>query len=260
MVMACMPKARRNTNHRAPVATPCTRCPLRGIPIFRKFTAEELAFVSTLKSGELVLEAGSTIFSEGSNSPHLYTVLSGWAFKYKTLEDGRRQVLNFALPGDFIGLQASIFDHIGHSIEALTDVVLCVFPREKLWTLYEKHAGLAFDITWLAAREESILGEYLTAVGQRRAGERIAFVLLHVFQRARQLGLAKGSTMTLPITQEHLADTVGFSLVHTNKTLKRLRRSGAFKWTGPNFELVDEKKLIELVGPLAAPGGLRPFI
>jgi CRP/FNR family transcriptional regulator, anaerobic regulatory protein len=230
------------------------------MPIFRKFTAEEVAFVSTLKSSELVLQAGSTIFGEGSNSPHLYTVLSGWAFKYKTLEDGRRQVLNFALPGDFIGLQASIFDQIGHSIEALTDVVLCVFPREKLWGLYEKHAGLAFDITWLAAREESILGEYLTAVGQRRAGERIAFVLLHIFQRARQLGLAKGSTITLPITQEHLADTVGFSLVHTNKTLKRLRRTGAFKWTGASFEMVDEKKLIDLVGPFAGPGGLRPFI
>ena len=97
-------------------------------------------------------------------------------------------------------------------------------------------------------------------MGQRRAGERIAFVLLHIFQRARQLGLAKGSTITLPITQEHLADTVGFSLVHTNKTLKRLRRTGAFKWTGASFEMVDEKKLIDLVGPFAGPGGLRPFI
>ncbi len=172
--------------------TPCAKCPLRRLEIFRKFSAEELAFVSFFKSGELVLEAGSTIFSEGTNSPHLYTVLSGWAFKYKTLEDGRRQVLNFALPGDFIGLQASILDVIGHSVEALTDVTLCVFPREKLWSLYEKHTGLAFDVTWLGAREESILGDYLLTVGQRRAGERIAFVLLHLFHRARQLGLDQG--------------------------------------------------------------------
>lgn len=255
-----MPKARKQPNNGTPVATPCIRCPLHRLDVFRKFTAEELSFVSKFKGGELVLEAGSTIFNEGANSPHLYTVLSGWAFKYKTLEDGRRQVLNFALPGDYLGLQASVFDSIGHSVEALTDVVLCVFPREKLWALYENHAGLAFDITWLAAREEFILGEYLTAVGQRRAGERIAFVLLHIFQRARQLGLAKGRTITLPITQEHLADTVGFSLVHTNKTLKRLRRTGAFKWSGPNFDLLDEKKLTELVGSIAVPGGVRPFI
>lgn len=254
-----MAKARKKAN-KALVPTPCTKCPLRKVDIFRKFTEEELVFVNGFKQGELVLEAGSTIFSEGTNSPHLYTVLSGWAFKYKTLEDGRRQLLNFALPGDFLGLQASIFDSIGHSIEALTDVVLCVFPREKLWTLYEKHAGLAFDVTWLGAREESILGDYLVTVGQRRAGERIAFVLLHLFQRARQLGLVRGNTLTLPLTQEHLADTIGFSLVHTNKTLKQLRRIGAFRWTGSTFELLDEDKLVDMVGPLASIGGVRPFL
>jgi len=254
-----MAKARKKAD-KTPVPTPCAKCPLRRLEIFRKFSAEELAFVSFFKSGELVLEAGSTIFSEGTNSPHLYTVLSGWAFKYKTLEDGRRQVLNFALPGDFIGLQASILDVIGHSIEALTDVTLCVFPREKLWSLYEKHTGLAFDVTWLGAREESILGDYLLTVGQRRANERIAFVLLHLFHRARQLGLAKGNAVALPITQELLADTIGFSLVHTNKTLKQLRRLGAFKWTGSTFEVVDEAKLEALVGTAGSIGGVRPFI
>ncbi len=236
------------------------KCPLRKVEIFRKFTDEELAFVSSFKSGELVLDAGNTIFGEGTNSPYLYTVLSGWAFKYKTLEDGRRQVLNFALPGDFIGLQASIFEAITHSIEAPSDVVLCVFPREKLWSLYKEHTGLAFDVTWLGAREELILGDYLVTVGQRRAGERVAFVLLHLFQRARQLGLARGNTITQPITQEHQADTIGFSLVHTNKTLKQLRRTGAFKWVGTTFELLDEEKLAAMVGQVASIGGVRPFI
>lgn len=254
--MAKAPKTADN----APISTPCAKCPLRRLDIFRKFSAEELAFVHSFKSGELVLEAGSTIFSEGTNSPHLYTVLSGWAFKYKTLEDGRRQVLNFALPGDFIGLQASIFDVITHSIEALTDVVLCVFPREKLWTLYRKHTGLAFDVTWLGAHEESILGEYLMTVGQRRAGERIAFVLLHLFRRAQQLGLARGNTVSLPMTQEHLADTIGFSLVHTNKTLKQLRKTGAFKWSGTTLEVVDVEKLEALVGLVVEPRMPRPFI
>ena len=253
-------KKAKKTASTTRVATPCPKCPLRKLEIFRKFSSEELAFVSSFKSGELVLDAGSTIFSEGTNSPHLYTILSGWAFKYKTLEDGRRQVLNYALPGDFIGLQASIFESIGHSLEALTDIVLCVFPREKLWTLYENHAGLAFDVTWLAAREENILGEFLVTVGQRRASERIAYVLLQLFQRARQLGLVRGNTLALPLTQELLADTIGFSLVHTNKSLKRLRKMGAFNWTGSTFEMVDESKLIDLVGDVSAIGGVRPFL
>jgi CRP/FNR family transcriptional regulator, anaerobic regulatory protein len=240
--------------------TPCTQCPLRKLSAFREFAPEELEFVRTFKSGELRLEAGNTIFVEGTNSPHLYTVLSGWAFKYKSLEDGRRQVLNFALPGDFIGLQASIFDSIGHSIEALTDVVLCVFPREKLWSLFEKHTGLAFDVTWLAAREESILGEYLVSVGQRNASERIAFIVLNLFQRARQSGLVRGNVVSFPFTQEQLADAVGFSLVHTNKTLKRLRKAGYFKWTGPTFEMLDEEKLTKLASIAAPIESVRPFL
>jgi CRP/FNR family transcriptional regulator len=252
-------KAKR-TGAPVPVQTPCTQCPLRRLKTFRKFTAEELSFVRTFKSGELVLEAGNTIFVEGTNSPHLYTVLSGWAFKYKTLEDGRRQVLNFALPGDLLGLQASIFDSIGHSIETLSDVVLCVFPREKLWTLFETYAGLAFDVTWLASREVTILGDFLVTVGQRKASERVAFVLLHLFRRARQSGLVRGNSVSFPFTQEHLADAIGFSLVHTNKTLKRLRKTGYFKWSGTSFEMVDEAKLAELVGHLTPIDGVRPLL
>jgi CRP/FNR family transcriptional regulator, anaerobic regulatory protein len=244
----------------ASTQTPCSQCPLRKLPAFRKFSPKELEFIHTFKSGELRLEAGNTIFAEDTNSPYLYTVLSGWAFKYKTLPDGRRQVLNYAVPGDFIGLQASIFDSIGHSIEALTDVVLCVFPREKLWTLFENHTGLAFDVAWLAAREESILGDYLVSVGQRSANERVAFLLVHLFRRARQSGLVRDNKAAFPFTQEDLADTIGFSLVHTNKTLKRLRKTGYFKWSGSMFEMVDEAKLSELAGAATAAESLRPLL
>jgi CRP-like cAMP-binding protein len=100
--------------------------------MLRDFSAEELAFMLSFKSGELSVAAGTTVLMEGTTSPHLYTVLSGWGIRYKALADGRRQILNFVLPADFIGLQAAILDEMQHSVEALTDVVLCVFPRERL--------------------------------------------------------------------------------------------------------------------------------
>ena len=259
--MALAAKGTKRRPVKAP-QTPCDRCPLRKLEIFRKFTSAELKFMQGFKQGELALQAGSTVLAEGTNSPHLYTVLSGWAFKYKTLEDGRRQVLNFALPGDFLGLQNSALDTMGHSIESLTDIVLCTFPREKLWTLFQEHTGLAFDVTWLASREEAILGDYLLTVGQRRAGERIAFILLHLFRRARQIGLVHDNTVVFPFTQDHLADAIGFSLVHTNKTLKRLLATGYFKWANSRFKLMDEDGLAALVGGSAtsASDGLRPFL
>ena len=204
--------------------------------------------METFKAGELAVDPGATILLEGTNSAHIFTVLAGWAFRSKTLEDGRRQILNFALPGDFLGLQGSMFDKMQHSVEALTPAVLCVFPREKVWGLFESHPGLAFDTTWLAAREETMLDEHLLSVGQRRASERMAYLLLHLFRRARQSGLGQKKKVEFPFTQQHLADALGLSIVHTNKTLKRLRSTGAFKWTGSQFEVVDEVKLIELAG------------
>src|SRR6185312_3020288 len=111
----------------------------------------------------------ATILQEGTSTTYLFTVLIGWAFRYKTLPDGRRQILNFALPGDFIGLQAVLDKEVQHSVEALTDAVFCIFPREKLWTLYTSHPSLAFDITWLASREEQILDEHLVSIGRRSA-------------------------------------------------------------------------------------------
>ena len=240
---------------------PCEKCPLRDNPVLRDFNAKELEFVAEFKTGELQVEAGANVLLQGTNSAHLYTILSGWAFRYKTLPDGRRQILNYALPSDFLGLQGSVADEMQHSVEALTDMMLCVFPREKLWALYSGYPTLAFDITWLAAREEQILDENLLNVGRRTAVERTAYLLMHLFHRAEEAGLCKGNSIQFPFTQQHVADTLGMSLVHTNKTLKRLTATKAVRWKERRFELLDRVALSEIAGyEKPEPRARRPFI
>ena len=231
------------------------------MPGFRPFEPQELRFVSSFKIGELVAEAGTTLLSEGAHSAHLYTLLSGWAFRYKTLPDGRRQILNYALPADFIGLQGSVNDEMQHSVEALTDVMLCVFPREKLWNLYTDFPTLAFDVTWLAAREEQMLDEGLLSVGRRTALERLAYLLLSMFQRAEEVGLTKGNAIQFPFTQQHVADTLGMSLVHTNKTLQRLTATKTMRWKERRFEILDRDALAKLANfERPEPRARRPFV
>jgi len=225
---------------------PCESCPLRPLRVFRNFTPEELAFVSAFKSAELTAEPGTTLLMQGANSAHLYTLLSGWAFRYKTLPDGRRQILNFAFPGEFLGLQGSVANEMQHSVEVLTQAVLCVFPRDKLWDLYSHYPSLAFDITWLAAREEQLLDEHLLSVGRRSALERMAFILLHLYQRAEEVDLAKHGKVVFPFTQQHIADTLGMSLVHANKTLRRLYGMKLLRWQDRTFEILDWDKLVDL--------------
>src|SRR5262249_9441406 len=239
---------------------PCAKCPLRAEPALRDFSQGELDFIAGFKSGELTAEAGTTLLMQGTASAHLYTVLSGWAVRYKTLPDGRRQILNFVLPSDFIGLQGTVLGEMQHSVEALSDMVLCVFPRERLWELYRGHPSLSFDLTWIAAREEQMLGENLMSVGRRTALERMAFVLLHLFLRAEQAGLATKDKVQFPFTQRHLADALGMSLVHTNKTLRRLLASKAVRWKKRLFEVIDREALVALAGDQMNDVQPRPFI
>jgi CRP-like cAMP-binding protein len=224
----------------------CEECPICSQPAFRKFTPEEVAFVSEFKSGEMNAEAGTTLYMQGTNSAHLYTLLSGWAFRYRALADGRRQILNFVLPGDILGLQACVLDEMRHSVECLTATVLCVFARDRLWSLYSQFPSLAFDLTWLAAREEQILDEHLVSVGRRYAIERVAFLLLHLYKRAEDIGLANGNKIQFPFTQQHIADTLGMSLVHTNKTMRRLIDRKIMRWKGKIFEILDREQMAEI--------------
>lgn len=239
---------------------PCEKCPLMQYHVFRPFDEQQLQFVSHFKTGEFNAESGATLFLQNASSPHLYTVLSGWAFRYKMLADGKRQILNFALPGDLLGLQASMFTEMGHAVEALTNVVLCTFAREKIPGLFADQPELAFDLAWLASREERILDENLLSAGQRNAPARAAYLLLHLFTRAEQVGLTEGTTVRFPFNQQHIADTLGLSLVHTNRTLKSLAARKLIRWKDRVFHLLDRERL-RLAADVEEPADRpRPYI
>jgi CRP-like cAMP-binding protein len=233
---------------------------LRKRPSLREFTADELAFVKEFKVNELHVEPGASFLRQGEANEHLYTVLSGWAFRYKMLDDGRRQILNYALPGDMVGLQGTLMHEMEHAVEALTRLTLCVFPRGKLYELYSRFPSLAFDITWLAAREEQLIDEQLVSLGRRSALERTAFLLLHLYSRAEEAGMVKDGAIQFPFTQQHLADTLGMSLVHTNKTLRRLLQSKAIRWKDRVFEMINRPALAVIVGDDVSLREPRPFI
>ena len=226
--------------------TPCLSCPLRDLDLFKNRNKSEVTFIQQFKTGEHFAPAGTTIVQENAHTDKLFTVLSGWVFRYRTLEGTRRQIINYGLPGDFLGLQATLDDEMSHGIETLTDVTLCYFDRAKLWSLYADHPRLAYDMTWLAAQQERSFEEQLLTLGQRTAFERVAYLLWHLFDCARAVGLVEDNTIRLPVRQQHLADTLGLSLVHTNKTLQKIREGGAIDIRDRFMHVHDEAKLIKM--------------
>lgn len=242
------------------IHTACLECPLRKIDHFREFTPPELEFVRRFRKGEFHADAGTTILVEGSHSAHLYTVLEGWGFRYKIMEDGRRQILNYIVPGDMIGLQGAVFDEMAHSVEALTPMTLCVFERDHLFSLFQKHAGLGYDLTWIASREESILDEHLLSIGRRTALERAAYLLAFLYDRGKAVGLISGNRRQLPLTQAHIADTLGLSIVHTNKTLRKLAAKNLVRWLDRGCEVLNPEGLQDVAGWHPGAIAKRPFI
>jgi CRP-like cAMP-binding protein len=238
----------------------CYECALRPRGLFKPVEAEELATINEIKRDHMVVPAGAEIIGAGDDSAELYTLYAGWAFRFKTLPDGRRQILNFLLPGDLLGLQASMFDAALHGIEALTEVQLCVLPRRKVWALFGGMPGLAFDVTWLGAREESIVDENLTSVGRRTAAERVAALIISLYKRVKALGLVAHETFAFPLTQQHIADALGLSLVHTNKTLARLRRMGMFSQANGTMTLANPRVIERLAQYLDEEVPPRPLI
>lgn len=240
----------------------CEKCPLRRRAAFKQLTKDELSFMERFKMGELHVDAGAPVILEGSSSPHFYTVLSGAGMRDKGLPDGRRQVVNFIFPGDLVGLQSGLLGEMKHGVEAVSDMALCVFSRERLWELFRQHPARAYDVTWLAAAEERSLGEALLSVGRRAAKERIAQMLIYMMRRAAQSGFARDETlMPFPYRQQDLADAAGLSVVHTNKTLQALRQQGMIRLGGGELEILDPEALSEIAQysePVDPPG--RPLL
>lgn len=224
----------------------CEACGLRKTGAFTQLAPDKLQFIEAYRSTTQELPAGSTLIHEQHPNGKLYTLYAGWAFRYKTLSDGRRQILNILLPGDLIGLQQEFSEGAMHGIEALTDISLCVFPRDGLWNLYSRHPRLGYDVTWLAAREEGMVDDNLLTAGRRHALERVAMLLMHLYRRLDRLGLAEDGSVEFALTQQHIADTLGLSLVHTNKTLRRLQQLGLHEIRSGRLWLLNPKALQRL--------------
>jgi CRP/FNR family transcriptional regulator, anaerobic regulatory protein len=256
----------KGSNPRVPPAPnenpviPCFNCPLQAIAGLRPLSESQLAYMQDFKQGELYVGKGAIMLSQGSVNQHLYTLLQGVVFRFRMLEDGRRQITNYLFPGDLIGLQGAMDEPLAYGIEAVTPARICLFVRERILELFATHPKLGFDVAWLTAKEESSLDEHLMAVGRRTAAERLAYLALFLFLRGRATGLATKTQLKVSLTQPQIADTVGLSIVHTNKTLQALRRSKLIEWTSDHIGVPDLEKAIAYAKYDLPLETARPFI
>ncbi len=166
------------------------------------------------------------IAREGDKPKDVHLVLSGWACRYKQLEDGRRQVVSFFLPGDLCDLNIFILREMDHTIGTITSVSIADLSREFFDEISAEYPRIVTAFWWESLVSAAIQREWTMNLGQRTASERMAHLLCEIFFRLRIAGLTREDSCEFPLTQADLADATGLSKVHVNRTLQELRSAG----------------------------------
>lgn len=199
----------------------------------------------------LALETGPVCFREprhdiareGENPSVVRLLISGWACRYKDLPDGRRQIVGFFLPGDFCDLNIYILREIDHSIGALTAVRYYEIQPQQFQAVIEERPHLLRALLWHEMVTSGIQREWLLSIGQRSPLERLAHLFVELYYRLQAVGLATGLSFDLPITQNHLAEANGLSLVHLNRTLQEMRRERLIELADRQLKINDLDRL-----------------
>lgn len=218
-------------------------------PFARKLSARhplgprDLNVIAGLQARVAEVSRGTDIIVQGQAADRIHIVIEGWAARYRLLADGRRQILNFGLPGDLLGAQFALLSVAEHSICAVSEISVATFPAAELDRITRDHPTLAKAIHWSGAREWTMICERLINVGRRPAVDRIAHLLLELRARLNLVGRADGSSFELPITQEMIADSVGLTHVHVSRSIRKLRERGLLNYERNRIVIKDAERL-----------------
>ena len=190
-----------------------------------RLSADDRAALDVLRSVP-VLEARARgdIIREGDRPNVVRLMVDGWAYRYKDLPDGRRQIVGFFIPGDFCDLNVYIFKEMDHSIGAITRVGYVQITPDEMERVMGERPRIARALLCHELVSAAVLREWLLNVGQRTARERIAHLLVELFVRLRTVGLTHGATCDFPITQTDIGEATGLTSVHVNRTLQEFGR------------------------------------
>ena len=191
------------------------------------------------------VDAHQDIVREGDAPDEVNLVLEGFACRYKILPDGSRSIFAYLVPGDFCDLNIFILRAMDHTIATLSACTMVSIPRRRILELTERPA-IARALWWTTLVDEATLREWLVNIGKRRAEIRIAHLLCELHLRLKSVGLANGGEFSLPLTQAELADTMGMSPVHMNRSLQALRGQDLVVFKSRHLVIPDIGRLREM--------------
>ena len=200
---------------------------IRKLDAFSSLSKDDEAAIEQLASKRVIeIGRGLDIISEGEDPRTVNLIVQGWACRYKTLEDGRRQILSFFVPGDLADLHVYVLKAMDHSIAAITPLQYAILSPAEFEKLGDEHPRVLRALWWETLVTASIQREWLVTVGQRSALESVAHLACELYLRLKLVGLVESKSCAFPLTQSDIGDALGLTQPHVSRTLKELNDSG----------------------------------
>ncbi len=193
-------------------------------------------------------DAGTVIVSQGGDYGDIFLLERGWVVRSRSLENGARQIVNLALPGDFVAMNALLFATSDFELSCKTDIAAFRLPADRLGNALMRDSMLSAALFWVNAHEESLLAERIVSLGRRSARQRTAHVLCELMARLEIIGITDPEKFVIPMSQEDFADILGISVVHMNKTLRAFERDGVISFRNALLLVLNRTRLEQAAG------------
>lgn len=201
---------------------PCAACPVRDRSVCGALDDEEMRYLNDIME-TMSMVAGDHLVDEGEPAKHVFNITEGTLKIFRLMPDGRRQVMGFLFPGDFLGLVAR--ETYLSSAEAVTDVTLCRFRREQIEDLEDRLPKLESRLLRMARNELAEGHDQMLLLGRKTAMERLASFLLNLQARAERRG-DPVNPVHVPMSREDIGDYLGLTTETVSRTMTRLKQSG----------------------------------
>lgn len=219
---------------------------LRRIESRYEFNAEELKLVSGAFTKAADYKPGARLASFGEPYGRLALVAGGWMARSRYLPSGGRQIIEFILPGEIVLPSLEIGAPMNHDIEALTACSVIFADRDRLANPDDHQAIVQAFAPMIVQQDLELLRESVINLGRRTAVERMAYLFLQLQDRLNIADEPKPAKVRIPISQRDLSDKLGMSLVHCNKTLRRMEENGWIERSGDTVIIVAAEELRDL--------------
>lgn len=226
---------------------PQTLLPMsRKLQLWMKLDQQDEDAILALPHSVRKLGAGQYIVRDGEKPTHSCLLLAGFAYRHKVTGDGNRQIMSIHMKGDVVDLQNSLLRRSDHNVQALTNITVALIPVKNIRELAFDRPNVGKAMWYETLVDASIFREWTLNVGRRHAPERTAHMLCEFALRLQVAGLGEQLHYELPMTQNELADALGMTSVHVNRTLKALEAQGLIERTRRSVVIPDWKALAKV--------------